>query len=89
VIFTEGRNLGEGGFSISLVKKIKPNNFSLFKTGRVGLVKGDDFSEAHYRFISCRADYLRQVVGEFALCDEILKNETLKEIALEALALPA
>lgn len=70
-------------------KKTKPTNFPLFKRGRVGLVRDDNFSKAPYRFISCRADYLQQVEGKLALCDELLKDETLKEIALEALALPA
>ena len=74
---------------MSLVKKTKPTIFPIFKTGRVGLVKGDDFSEAPYRFISCRADYLRQVEGKLALCDEIKKVAAWTSIAEEAKSLPA
>jgi hypothetical protein len=89
VIFRLGGNLISSGLTISLEKKNTQPTFPIFKTKRVGLVKDDDFSTAAYRFISCRSDYLRQVEGKLALCDELLKDETLREVALEALALSA
>jgi hypothetical protein len=54
-----------------------------------GEVKDDDFSTAAYRFISCSPDYLRQVEGKLALCDEIKKVTAWSSITEEAKSLPA
>jgi hypothetical protein len=89
VIFRMGGHLNGSGLTISLKKKIIRTTFPVFKTKRVGLVKDDDFSTAAYRFISCRSDYLRQVEGKLALCDEIKKEAAWIAIANKAISLPA
>lgn len=89
VIFRLGRDLHGSGLTIRLEKKTSQTAFPVFKTKRVGLVKDDDFSNAAYRFISCRSDYLRQVEGKLALCDEIKKEAAWIAIADKAISLPA
>jgi hypothetical protein len=89
VIFRLGGDLKGSGLTISLEKKTTQPSFPVFKTKRVGLVKDDDFSTAAYRFISCSPDYLRQVEGELALCDEIKKEAAWIAIANKAISLPA
>jgi hypothetical protein len=89
VIFSLGGDLNGSGLTISLEKKTTQPTFPAFKTKKVGKVKDDDFSTAAYRFISFRLDYLRQVEGKLALCDEIKKEAAWIAIADKAISLPA
>jgi hypothetical protein len=88
-LFSNGGDLNGSGLTISLEKKITQHTFPVFKTKRVGEVKDDDLSTAAYRFISCRLDYLRQVEGKLALCDEIKKVTDWSSTTEEAKSLPA
>jgi hypothetical protein len=85
VLFSNGGDLNGSGLTISLEKKTTQPTFPVFKSE----VKDDDFSTAAYRFISCRSDYLRQVEGKLALCDEFKKVTAWSSIAEEAKSLPA
>jgi len=89
VIFkTGGDLLKPGGLSISLVERKIPKNFSIFATTRVGLVK-KTYKDAHYRFLSCRADYLCEVASKTKICSDIVESDsTLKEITDKALETP-
>jgi hypothetical protein len=87
-LFSNGGDLNGSGLTISLEKKTTQHTFPVFKTKRVGEVKDDDFSTAAHRFISCRSDYLRQVEGKLALCDEIKKEAAWSSTTEEAKSLP-
>jgi hypothetical protein len=85
VLFSLGGDLNGSGLNISLEKKTTQPTFPVFKTKRVGEVKDDDFSS----FVSCRPDYLRQVEGKLARCDEIKKEAAWSSTTEEAKPLPA
>lgn len=74
VIFRAGGDLLNEGFNIRLVERKKPKEYPIFSTKRVGLKK-ETYKNEPYRFISYRADYLCEVEGKIALCEEIKQSD--------------